>query len=70
METSAVRQRLTQLIDRAKRSASERRTRNDEGARAYERFLDQIAIPLFRQVAGSLVDEVFLLFLAGGEEKP
>jgi hypothetical protein len=68
METSAVRQRLTQLIDRAKRSASQRRARNDEATRAYERFLDQIAIPLFRQVAGSLKASAyhFTVFTPGG----
>jgi hypothetical protein len=68
METSAVRQRLNQLIDRAKRSASERRVRNDEAARAYERFLDQIAIPLFRQVAMALKASTynFTVFTPGG----
>ena len=55
METSAVRQRVTHLIERAKRSASERRARNDEAGRAYDRFLEQIAIPLFRQIAGALL---------------
>jgi len=56
------------LIDRAKRSASERRARNDEAARAYERFLDQIAIPLFRQVAGALKASSyhFTVFTPGG----
>jgi hypothetical protein len=68
METSAVRQRLTQLIDRAKRSASERRVRNDEAARTYERFLNETAIPLFRQVAGSLKasNYHFTVFTPGG----
>jgi hypothetical protein len=54
METSTVRQRITHLLERAKRSASERRKRNDEAGREYERFLEQIAIPLFRQIAGAL----------------
>ena len=54
METSEVRKRLNQLVDNAKRSASERRARNDEASLAYERFLEHTAIPLFRQVAGSL----------------
>ena len=38
METSTVRNRLNLIIDAAKRSSAERRTRNDEAARAYERF--------------------------------
>lgn len=54
METSDVRKRITHLLEHAKRSAGERRTRNDEAARAYERFLDQNAIPVFRQVASAL----------------
>ena len=68
METSAVRQRVTHLIERAKRSASERRARNDEAGRAYERFLEQIAIPLFRQIAGALKASSyhFTVFTPGG----
>lgn len=54
METSEVRKRLTAIIELARRSAAERRTRNDEAARDYERFLDHVAVPLFRQVAGAL----------------
>lgn len=54
METSVVRQRLNHVIDQAKRTAGERRTRNDEAARDYARFLEQFAVPLFRQIAGSL----------------
>lgn len=68
METSAVRQRVTHLIERAKRSASERRARNDEAGRAYERFLEQIAVPLFRQIAGALKASSyhFTVFTPGG----
>ena len=54
METSVVRKRVNEAIERAKRRASERRTRSDEAARDYARFLDQIAVPIFRQVASSL----------------
>ncbi len=59
METSAVRQRVTLAIDQARRSAGERRARNDEASRAYAHFLDRVAIPLFRQVAGALKAENF-----------
>lgn len=54
MEISQVKQRLTETIERAKRSAGERRARNDEASRAYQPFLDQVAIPLFRQIASVL----------------
>lgn len=54
METSIVRQRLILVIDQAKRAAGERRARSDEASRDYARFLEQIAVPLFRQIAGSL----------------
>ena len=54
MEISLVRQRLTQTIDRAKKQAAERRGRSDQAARDFEVFLQQIAVPLFRQVANAL----------------
>jgi hypothetical protein len=54
METSVVRKQLNDAIERARRSAAERRARADEAAREYARFLDENAIPLFRQVATSL----------------
>lgn len=59
METSAVRQRVTQAIEQARRSAAERRARNDDAGRAYAQFLNRVAIPLFRQVAGALKAESF-----------
>jgi hypothetical protein len=54
METAVVRKRVTETIERAKRSAGERRARADAAARSYEQFLETIAVPLFRQVAGVL----------------
>jgi hypothetical protein len=54
METAVVRKRVIDAIERAKRSAGERRTRADAAARAYAEFLDTVAVPLFRQVAGVL----------------
>jgi hypothetical protein len=68
METSTVRNRLNLIIDAAKRSSAERRTRNDEAARAYERFLEVSAIPVFRQVAGALKASSypFTVFTPGG----
>jgi hypothetical protein len=54
LETSSVRQRVRQTIEGARREAQERRGRADEATRAYEPFLHNVAIPLFRQVADAL----------------
>jgi hypothetical protein len=54
METSVVRNKLRETIDRAKRRASERRAHNDEASREYGAFLEHIATPLMRQVANVL----------------
>jgi hypothetical protein len=68
METSEVRKRVLQVIDRARKSAADRRARNDEAGRVYERFLDEIAIPVFRQTAGALKASSynFTVFTPGG----
>lgn len=68
METSAVRQRVNLIIDAARRDAAERRSRNDEAAKAYERFLDKVAIPLVRQLADALKAShyPFSVFTPGG----
>jgi hypothetical protein len=54
METSVVRQHVLQTIDRAKRAAAERRTAIDAAAKDYSVLLDEVAVPLFRQLAGVL----------------
>ncbi|MDR1988807.1 MAG: hypothetical protein LBQ09_01095 [Acidobacteriaceae bacterium] len=54
MEISQVRQRLNDTIERARRAAADRRARNDSAARAYDVFLTDRAVPLFRQVANAL----------------
>lgn len=54
METSDVRKRVNEAIEQARREATERRARTDEAARDYSRLLDDVAVPLFRQVASSL----------------
>jgi hypothetical protein len=54
MEISTVRRRLQETIDRARRAAADRRHRTDEAAREYDQFLEQIAVPVFKQVAGAL----------------
>ena len=60
METSDVRKRLNQTIERAKRQAAERRARGDDATRAFETFLSAIAVPLFRQVANILRADGYL----------
>jgi hypothetical protein len=63
MEISEVRQRLLQTIDRAKRQAAERLVRSDEAARQFDRFLNNVAVPLFRQAANVLRAEGYLFNL-------
>jgi len=57
MEISEVRRRLLGSIEGAKRGAAQRRARVDEASRDYAVFLEQIAVPLFRQVANVLKAE-------------
>lgn len=54
MEISDIRRRLMQTIERAKREAGERRARGDQASRAFDTFLQTIAVPIFRQVANAL----------------
>ena len=63
MEVSAVRQQILLTIERAKRSAADRRAANDEAGREYGVFLDQLAVPLFRQTSGVLRAEGYLFNL-------
>jgi len=68
METSDVRKRLNEIIDRAKRRDAERRVRHDRAAAEYDAFLEATAVPLFRQVAGALKASgyPFTVFTPGG----
>ena len=50
-------------IERAKHAAAERRAGNDEAGREYGAFLEQLAIPLFRQAASVLRAEGYLFSL-------
>jgi hypothetical protein len=54
METSIVRNRLRDAIERARRGAAERRAAADAAARDYSGFLQDRAIPLFRQLGNAL----------------
>jgi hypothetical protein len=72
METSVVRQRVREVMDRAKRPAEDRRTgrrfQMDAATEEYDAFLQRIAVPLFKQVANVLVAEghAFKVFTPGG----
>jgi hypothetical protein len=68
MEIASVRQQVLQTIDRARRGAAERRVRTDEASREYAVFLQDIAVPLFRQVANALKAEsyIFNVFTPAG----
>jgi hypothetical protein len=57
METSDVRRRIRAAIEAARVRAAERRTRTDEATRAYDQFLEGIAVPAFHTVANALVGE-------------
>ena len=57
METSAVRKRILDVMNAAKRDAAERRSRNAEAGAAYEKFLEGVATPLCRQVVDVLKAE-------------
>jgi hypothetical protein len=63
MDISDIKRSVTETIERAKRRAGERRARADEAGRAYERLLDTIAVPLFRQVANVLRADGYLFSL-------
>ena len=68
MEISAVRKRLTETIERAKRQAADRRGRSDQASRDFDVFLQKIAVPLFRQVANALKADgyAFTVFTPSG----
>jgi hypothetical protein len=68
MEIADVRNRLTQTIERSRREAAARRTRNDEAVRAFATFLDRSAVPLFKQIGNVLKIEgyQFTVFTPSG----
>lgn len=68
MQIADVRRHVRETIERARRAAAERRAGSDAAARDYDRFLEQIAIPIFRQVANVLRTEnyQFTVFTPSG----
>jgi hypothetical protein len=57
METSDVRKRIKDSLERAKKLAAERRGRNTEDSATYEVFLQSAAVPVFQQAASALKAE-------------
>ena len=57
MEVSDVRRRIRAAIEAARGRAAERRTRTDDASRAYEVFLETVAVPAFHTVASALTGE-------------
>jgi hypothetical protein len=60
METSDVRKRIKDTIERARRGGAQRRARTAEASAAYEAFLATAAVPVFHQVANVLKIEGYL----------
>ena len=54
MEIADVRKRVHQTIERAKRHVADRRVRTDAAGQDFGRFLEQTAVPLFRQIVNVL----------------
>ena len=54
MQTSDVRKRVRETIERARRRATDRRARGDEASRDFDAFLERVAVPLMRQIADVL----------------
>ncbi len=57
MEVPDVRRRIRAAIESARLRGAERRTRTDEASRAYEQFLEAIAVPAFHTVVNALTGE-------------
>jgi hypothetical protein len=60
MEISDVRRRVHATIEGAKKQAADRRARSGEATRAFEVFLANIGVPMFRQVANVLRSDGYL----------
>ena len=52
------------VIEQARRQATERRAEAEAAGRAYDLFLDQVAVPVFRQLAGALRTEGYYYAVA------
>jgi hypothetical protein len=68
VEVGDVRRQLTAAIDRAKRTAQDRRARIAETEKAYDTFLQDVAVPVARMMATALKAEglLFTVSTPGG----
>jgi hypothetical protein len=57
MDVSDLRRQIVRALDDARKDAAARRAQTDSAAADYERFLNDVAIPLFRQAATVLKGE-------------
>jgi hypothetical protein len=57
MDISDVKRRVVETIERSKRETQERRVRADAASKEFELFLERIAVPLCKQMAGALKAE-------------
>jgi hypothetical protein len=57
MEVPEIRRRIRAAIEAARLRAAERRTRTDEASRAYDQFLEAVAVPVFHTVVNALTGE-------------
>ena len=64
LEVSEIRKRLLLPIDQARRESAARRARSEAAARAYERFLSDVAGPVVRVFAGALRAEGYTFQVA------
>lgn len=68
MEVSAVRNRLRRTLEAARDRGQQRRQRTADAEKEYAAFLEQVAIPVTRQLANALKVEgyAFTVFTPGG----
>jgi hypothetical protein len=64
VEISQVRKRLKAAIDGSRQRGSQRRDRIAQAERAYQNFLEEIAIPLGRQLANAMKAEGYPFTIA------
>src|SRR5512134_288042 len=57
MDVSDLRKRILRALDEARTEAATRRSEVDQAQRAYEQFLETVAVPLLRQAQGILKAE-------------
>jgi len=64
VEISELRRRIRAAIELAKKNTAARRTRTDEAARDYAKFLAEVGVPSVQQLASALTGEGHLFHVA------